>query len=162
MNRLSKVLLLVCLIIVCVLFIVAQAPSTSGLYTYNLGSPNQIIKFLGVSGGTNVPVATGSALSDNGTVLTYTGTSMTINAAPVVVGLGQGDIKAQVTTTAATTDVVTVTGASATSNCTFSAANASAATNMATSFISAVAPNAVTLTHVATAGMIYNLQCTPA
>lgn len=162
MNRVSKLVAVIVILICCVWLAVAQAPSTSGFYTFNTGNPNQLVKLLGYSGGSNIPVATASLLSDNGTVLSYAGTSMTINGAPAVTGLGQGDIKAQVTTTAATSDAITVTGVTSTSNCTFSPANASAATDVATSFISAVAANSVTLTHTATAGMIYNLQCTPA
>jgi hypothetical protein len=158
-----KKLGLLLLILLCVvLFAFAQAPNTSGVYTFNLGNTNAILKYLGPSGGNGAPVITASGLSDNGTVLTYTGTSMTINATPVITGLGQGNLKATLTTTAATSDVVTLTGASATSNCTFSAANASAGTNIATTFVSAVATNSVTITHAATANMIYNIQCTPA
>lgn len=138
----------------------AQTPNTSGVYTVSMGNTNQIPKLSAYSAG--VPMLTASGLTDNGTTLAYSGTAETINGAPVVLGLGQGDLKAQLTTTAATSDVVTVTGASATSNCTFSPANASAATNIATSFVSANATNSVTITHTATAGMIYNIQCTPA
>jgi hypothetical protein len=38
--------------------------------------------------------------------------------------------------------------------------NASAATNVATTFISAKTTNAITLTHTATAGMTYDSICT--
>jgi hypothetical protein len=162
MKYAQKFGLLILFVIGLVVMLVAQGPNISGVYTYNLGNANTILKYLGPSGGNGAPVLTASGLSDNGTALTYTGTSMTINATPVITGLGQGNLKVTLTTTAATSDVVTLTGASATSNCTFSAANASAGTNIATTFVSAVATNSVTITHAATANMIYNIQCTPA
>lgn len=65
-----------------------------------------------------------------------------------------------VTTSAATSDVVTVTNATTTSHCGLAATNASAATNIATTYISAKAANAITLTHAGIAGMTYDLVCT--
>lgn len=155
MNR------IVTFVIGSLLFWLTPQVNIGGIYTQNLTSVNQLVKLAGNSGGGGTPILTGSALIDSGTTLAYSGTSMTINAAPVMTGLGQGDLKATLTTTAAASDIVPITGVSATSNCTFSAANASAATNIATSFVSAVAANQVTLSHAATASMIYNIQCTP-
>jgi hypothetical protein len=70
-------------------------------------------------------------------------------------------LRGTLTTTAATSDALTLTGLSTAGVCTFSATNSTAATNIATSYISAVAANSVTLTHVATASMTYNFVCTP-
>jgi hypothetical protein len=67
---------------------------------------------------------------------------------------------ASLTTTAATTDVVTVTGATSSSHCFLTPANSTAAANLTTTFISAKATNAITVTHTATAGMTYDLACT--
>jgi hypothetical protein len=63
------------------------------------------------------------------------------------------------TTTSAASDTLTLQGVTSSSHCTFSAANASAATNIASSYISSVSNNAVTLAHTATSGMIYNFAC---
>jgi hypothetical protein len=69
-----------------------------------------------------------------------------------------------VSTTAASSDSVTITwpdgGSRTPGHCSLAATNASAATNVATSYISAKAPNAVTLTHTATASMSYDVVCT--
>lgn len=69
-------------------------------------------------------------------------------------------MSASLTTTAAASDPVTVTGATTSSHCTLSPTNASAATNIATTYISAKASNSITVTHTATAGMTYDLLCT--
>lgn len=67
---------------------------------------------------------------------------------------------ASLTTTAATSDAATVTGATSSSHCSLAAKNASAATNITTSYISATASNSVTVTHTATSGMTYDILCT--
>jgi ABC-type iron transport system FetAB permease component len=64
------------------------------------------------------------------------------------------------TTTAATSDVVTVTGATSSSHCSLGSTNATAATNFTTTYVSAKATNSITVTHVATAGLTYDLLCT--
>jgi hypothetical protein len=69
-------------------------------------------------------------------------------------------IAASVTTTAATSDAFTIQGLTASSLCVAFPANASAATNVATTYQSAVGANSLTLAHTATAGMIYNVHCT--
>ena len=68
-------------------------------------------------------------------------------------------LKASLTTTSATTDNVTITGMTSSGHCALAAQNASAATNIATSFISAYTTNQITLTHTATASMIYDFIC---
>lgn len=64
-------------------------------------------------------------------------------------------------TAAATTDNVSITGATSSSHCTLSPTNASAATNIATTYISAKTTNQITVTHTATSGMTYDIHCTP-
>jgi hypothetical protein len=68
---------------------------------------------------------------------------------------------ASLTTTAATSDVATITGSTTSGHCSLGATNASAATNLGTTFISTKAAGTVTVTHTATAGMTYDLTCTP-
>ncbi len=67
------------------------------------------------------------------------------------------------TSTAATSDSVTLTwpdgGSRTPGTCSLMPTNASAATNIATSYISAKASNSVTVTHTATAGMTYDVRC---
>lgn len=69
-----------------------------------------------------------------------------------------------VTTTAATSDSVTITwpdgGTRTPGHCSMAPTDASAATNIATSYISAKGSNALTLTHTATASMTYDFTCT--
>ena len=64
------------------------------------------------------------------------------------------------TTAAATTDNAGTIGITALSHCTLTPTNASAATNMATTYISAKTTGFITVTHTATAGMTYDISCT--
>ena len=70
---------------------------------------------------------------------------------------------ATLTSTAAATDNVAVQGAVSTSKCGVFPTNAAAATAQVTTpaYISAKTTNQVTVTHAATAGMTYDLTCTP-
>jgi hypothetical protein len=68
---------------------------------------------------------------------------------------------ASLSTAAATTDNVTVTGATASSHCWLTATNATGATNIATTYISSKTTNQITVTHTATSGMTYDIACTP-
>lgn len=68
---------------------------------------------------------------------------------------------ASLVTTDATSDNVTVTGMTSSGHCTFSATNTSAASNIATTFISAKTTNQITVTHTTTAMMDYDFLCTP-
>ncbi len=70
-------------------------------------------------------------------------------------------ISASLTTTSATTDNLTITGMTSSGHCSIAATNASAATNIATTFISAKTTNQITVTHVATRSMTYDFVCTP-
>jgi len=63
------------------------------------------------------------------------------------------------TTTAATSDNVSLTGVTASSKCGLQPTNASAATNVATTYISAKTTNQITVTHTATASMTYDVFC---
>lgn len=69
------------------------------------------------------------------------------------------------TTTSATTDNVAVTWADAGTrtpvHCALTPTNSSAASNIATTYISAKSSNQVTVTHTATSGMTYDITCTP-
>jgi hypothetical protein len=87
-------------------------------------------------------------------------------ASPVSVAFGVGTgtaypvLTATLTTTAASSDVVSLPGMASTGHCSFGAANASAATNYATTYISSVAtPNQITVAHATISGMIYYLLC---
>lgn len=120
---------------------VAKATPIQGAYfnvttSSTVGSVWQISSFIG-----GLPVFSQSTLT-----LPTTGTSY-------------GVLKGTLTTTAATSDALTITGLATTSVCTFSATNSTAATNIATSYVSAVAANSVTLTHTATASMTYSFLC---
>lgn len=71
-----------------------------------------------------------------------------------------GNATGALTTTAAASDAVTVTGATSTSHCSVTPTNASAATNIATTFVSAKTTNQITVSHAATASMTYDVICT--
>ena len=71
------------------------------------------------------------------------------------------NLVASLTTTAATSDNVTMTGMTSSGHCSLAPTNASAATNLATTYISTKTTNQITVTHTATAGMTYDLRCTP-
>jgi hypothetical protein len=93
--------------------------------------------------------------------MTFAGPSLTANrvlhgadgAASVVVS-------ASLVTTLATSDKVTIPGATTQSHCSLTPTNRTAATNIATTFISAKTVNQITVTHSATANMNYDVLCT--
>ena len=68
---------------------------------------------------------------------------------------------AALVTTAATSNTVTVTGMTSSGHCSLQPTNAAAATNIATTYVSAKTTNQITVTHVATASMNYDVMCTP-
>ena len=70
------------------------------------------------------------------------------------------NIVASLVTTAAASDNVAMQGMTASGHCSLTATNASAATNIATTFISAKASNQITVAHTATASMNYDVMCT--
>jgi hypothetical protein len=113
--------------------------------------------------GTPVALQGADINSSNQVVETHLSAGLPVNqggtgSTSAAVGYGS------VTTTAATSDSVTIAwpdgGSRTPGHCSLAPTNASAATNIATSFISAKASNAVTLTHTATASMTYDLLCT--
>jgi hypothetical protein len=75
-------------------------------------------------------------------------------------GASYSVLVASLTTTAATSDNLTIQGMLSTGHCSLTATNASAATNLSTSYVSAKTTNQVTVTHTATASMTYDLMCT--
>jgi len=70
-------------------------------------------------------------------------------------------ISTSLTTTAATTDNVTVTGMTSTGHCYLTATNSGAAGGIASVFISAKTTNQITVTHTATSGWTFDVVCTP-
>jgi hypothetical protein len=91
-------------------------------------------------------------------------TSGNVNAASYAVGgvAGKLTVRGTGTYTTATSDAITVTGATTSSICTFSPTNALAAAATVIPFISSVAANSVTISHVATtaSGGTVNIICT--
>jgi hypothetical protein len=75
-------------------------------------------------------------------------------------GDGAIPMKIALVTTAAASDAVTLQGVTTSSHCTLTSRNALAATNIATTYISAVAANLVTVTHSVNAAMNYDIFCT--
>jgi len=65
------------------------------------------------------------------------------------------------TTTAATTDSVTVTGMTSSGHCQLTPTNSAAAAGIASVFVSAKTTNQITVTHTATAGWTFDVACTP-
>ena len=71
-------------------------------------------------------------------------------------------IFASLTTTAATSDNVTLTGMTASGHCYgLTPTNASAAANVATTYVSAKTANQITVKHTAVASMTYDIACSP-
>jgi hypothetical protein len=93
-----------------------------------------------------------AASASASTVPSYTGQSV-VN--------GHALLVASFTTTAVSSESVTITGMTSAGHCVLTPTNASASTNVATTFISAKTTNAITLAHTATAGMTYDFTCTP-
>ena len=119
---------------------------------------------------TNQTTSAQSTFTQNLNSFTLTGgptaldASSTINSQQVCLANGTncpaaGILVGSVVTTAATSDTITITGMTSGGHCSMAATNAGAATNIATSYISAKATNSITLTHVATASMTYDFVC---
>jgi GTP1/Obg family GTP-binding protein len=68
---------------------------------------------------------------------------------------------ATLTTTAAASDTVTVQGMTSTGHCSLTATNSTAAANHASTYVSAKTTNQITVAHTTTAGMTYDVLCTP-
>ncbi len=70
-------------------------------------------------------------------------------------------ITASLTTTAATSDNVTVTGMTTSGHCVLTPTNSGAAGWIASVYVSAKTANQITITHTATAGWTFDIFCTP-
>ncbi len=70
-------------------------------------------------------------------------------------------VLASLTTTAATSDNVTMIGVTSSSHCFLTSTNLLAATNIVQTYVSAKKTNQVTVAHPATSGMTYDISCTP-
>jgi hypothetical protein len=66
---------------------------------------------------------------------------------------------ASLTTTAATSDNVPITGVTASSKCSLTPTNATAAANVATTYVSAKALNQISVAHLAIVSMTYDVLC---
>lgn len=64
------------------------------------------------------------------------------------------------TTTSATSDSVTVAGITSSGHCYLQPTNASAATNLSTTYVSAKTTNQIAVTHTGTSGMTFDIICT--
>jgi hypothetical protein len=76
-------------------------------------------------------------------------------------GASYSVMPATLTTTAAASDTVTVQGMTSTGHCSLTATNSTAAANHASTYVSAKTTNQITVAHTTTAGMTYDVLCTP-
>lgn len=76
-------------------------------------------------------------------------------------GKGGVPVSGALTTTAAASDNATIYGVTSSSHCSLTPTNAAAASGLTSSYISAVTTNSVTVSHAATAGMTFDIVCTP-
>jgi len=117
--------------------------------------------------GSSVTLGGGSALgtsnqSGTGNLCMTTNCGLT---RPTINGVTGGDNQALVmpgslTTKAAASDYVRIPGVTSLSHCELTPTNASAAKNLATTFVSTKAPNQIAVSHTAKAGMKYDILCT--
>jgi hypothetical protein len=141
------------------------------VYRKGTGSPpvnilwtNSVTKSVAVGPGYG-PATTGGAqpthtLEYNGTLGNKTGTFAVDNSGNVTAP--NLPIRASITTTAATSESFTLTGMTSTGHCAAPGpTNAAAASNVTSTYIAGKQTNSVTLHHPATAGMTFDLLCTP-
>ena len=93
--------------------------------------------------------------------LTLRGVGTVLRLTPNGSSGGNIPIPVNFTTSSATSDNVTVTGMTARGHCSLTPTNSSAATNIATTYVSAKNTNQITVTHVGTSGMTFDILCTP-
>lgn len=117
----------------------------------NAGTTTQTLSY---SGSTSIGLPTQVAVGQ--TVCVYSTSSNQYLPACAVPAAS-----ATLTTTAATTDNLAMPGLITGGHCSLAPTNASAATNVATTYISAKTTNQITVTHTATAGMTFDAVCTP-
>ncbi len=144
--------------------------------SWSSGTPSYLISLVGadknlISGntlwGTTNTITDGIKLdsaSDNNVVAdNNVDTTKITNPVNNSTGAGNGPgniLLASLTTTASASDNVTVTGMNSSGHCTLTPTNSTAATNVATTYISAKTTNQITVTHTATSGMTYDIHCT--
>ena len=73
----------------------------------------------------------------------------------------RGPLTASLVTTAAASDAVAIPGMLASYHCQLTPTNAAAATNVATTYISAKTTDQITVSHAVTASMNYDVSCSP-
>jgi hypothetical protein len=165
-------------LVLCAVVCMAQGGFLSGAYFINpttLGTLPMCNQF---SGG--LCVYSPSGLVDNGTILTYKGNTIASSSGAVSQitagtgitispsgGTGNVTINANIvkgsgTYTTASSDAITVTGATSSSHCVFSPTNVTASADLLADYVSAVGTNSVTITHSATtaSGGTVNVICT--
>lgn len=114
----------------------------------NIGVGNPIWLLNALSGTPTVQASVSPVLSAAGM-----GTNSTGQLIPTV-------FSGTFTSTAVTSESFALAGILSTSHCQMTQTNASAATNIATTFISAKTTGSMTITHTAAAGMTYDVVCT--
>jgi hypothetical protein len=125
---------------------------------------NSVTKSIAVGPGYG-PTATGGAqpthtLEYNGTFGNKTGTFGVDNSGNV--SAPNMTIRTSITTSASTSDSVTLTGMTSNGHCAAPGpTNSSAASNVTGTYISAKRANSITLNHPPTAGMTFDILCTP-
>jgi hypothetical protein len=137
------------------------SPSATTLIELN-GSDRNIISAYTLYGTATTGILL-DATSDNNTITggSIDPTSITTPISNSGSGNGPGNVLlASLTTTAAASDNVTVTGMTSFGHCTLTPTNSSAATNIATTYVSAKTANQITVTHTATSGMTFDISCT--
>jgi hypothetical protein len=125
-------------------------PSTGNPYLWTVEGP---LAIGGTSGGTNASTILTSANTG--------GTRNTLTLPATVSGTVLVGLSTSFTTTAATTDNVTVTGMTSSGHCQLQATNSGAAGGIASVYVSAKTTNQITVTHTATSGWIFDVLCTP-
>lgn len=137
----------------------ALASGSAGLQMDGTCLPSQVpcsspsVSMTGYDGG-NVAHTGKIAVDQNGNILIVpdSGKSVMGNNIPIATSF---------TTTAATTDNVTVTGMTASGHCSLFPTNSGAAGGIASVYVSNKTTNQITVTHTATAGWTFDVLCTP-
>lgn len=142
------------------LFVEKKLP---GGWAMQVNQPGPLANIFSMHGGITEDDVFGTGGVTSHMIQTPTGWSIDVPiTVPSCIGCGS-PITGSVTTTAATTDVVTVTGMTSSGHCAISPTNAAAGTmiqNATPVFVDTFTTNAVTLHHVASASASFNLICT--
>ena len=130
------------------------------------GCPNNALACYNAFGTTALPVIIDAYKSPRfwntaGTFnWTYTFTGGASRTVAIPDGNSATTMAVSMTTTAATSDNFTITGMTSSGHCSLTPTNTAAATNVATTYISAKTTNQITVTHAGISGMIYDILCT--